>query len=395
MPWYKSPLRSKLNMRYARWKTLQGVSLAAPALTRRFAFYGRGVGFEEAAERRLITAPLTMDAPFSAEQERFIETLCTRNDGGVGRYWAAPVRFLDEHFLIREPVLMGHTGRLVSGDGRGVLTEWGAPANWNADKPAVLRDAEPLDAVAAPIRRFSSYFHFLFEFALPFVDLMERGRAEGALQGLEIRLVLAEKSKPFAERTVAALAKRYGLGVTRIGPGERMRCAQAWAVRRARPCPDWYPAHRLSAEAIRALLINHLGAPTPPGGGAWGERLYLRRGVEKLRNLRNAEALEALLAQEGFETLQPAAANFAEQVTRTQAARRIVVVHGAALGNLIFAEPGTEVFELFGQGGCKSLYMTICAMLGLRHRAIIGGPGDKYQNFEADLDGLRAALAAS
>lgn len=387
MPWYKSRWRSRLNARYARWTALRGAALVAPASLRDRHFFGRAVSPEEAGAEAVGAFALTLDAPFSPEQAAFIEARCTGNDGGVGRYWEAPVRFEDRHFLVRDAVVLGHTGGILSPDGAALVTEDGRLADWNRDKPAALAAAAPIEGAVAPIRRFNSYFHFLFEFAVPFVELME----SGGLTGRPVTLLLAEGSKRFAVETAAALAARYGLRVAPLDAQEKARVGGALIVARRRPCPDWYPVTRATADALASALTAHFGVSAAPGGGG---RLYLRRGREKLRNLENAAAVEAALAARRFQTLQPAAYNFEQQIGLSAGADCIAAVHGAALANLLFARPGAQVVEMFNGRGCKSLYMLIAAMLGLKHVRVIGDAGDAKQNFSVDPEALAAALDA-
>ncbi|MEO1328522.1 MAG: glycosyltransferase family 61 protein [Pseudomonadota bacterium] len=387
MPWYKSAWRSRLNGRYARWTALRGVAAVAPGLTRAGGFYGRAVGVEQVAGRALHVETQVLETPFRGDQIDFIDRFCTKNDGGVGRYWTPPLRFVDESFAAPEAIVLGHTGQALEREGRALITERGEPADWNHDKLGLLREGAPVEGLAAPIRRFNSYFHFLFEFAVPFTALLE----SGALRGAPVTLLLSEGSKRFAAETAAALAARYGLSVRALGARERVRAEAVWALRRTRPCPDWYPVSRATADALAEALRRRFGPAAAQGGGP---RLYLRRGREKLRNLTNAEALDGLLAARGFEALIPAADNFEAQIARSAAAREIAAVHGAALANLLFARPGTRVVEIFGRGGCKSLYALLCSMLGLEHSAVLGGAADAKQNFAAPLDLVEAALDA-
>lgn len=382
----KGALRRKLNVRWLRWSASRALVSAAPALKRRINFYGEGVALEDAADALLWRDETVIDRPLRPEQAVFVETRCGPNDGPADPgYWRAPWRFVDEHFLVKDAWMLGHTGRLVDGAGRGVITGWGAPENWNRDRATWLGSAAPIDAVAVPVRSFKSYFHFFMDVAVPLTAYFESGRAPDRPHVL----VVAPNERPFVTATLAALAARYGASIRNLPAGQKVRCAEAVSFRRQSPCSDWFPITPATAAALRAALIAHVRPETPEH---LGPKLHLRRGREKLRNLENADALDALAEARGFRAFTPSSDNFAEQIIRAQAARAVLAVHGAALTNLIFAEPGARVVEIFSGDFCKSVYLALCQMLGHSHVGSVGGAGDYHQNFAADLEDVAAAL---
>ena len=266
-----------------------------------------------------------------------------------------------------------------------MISDWGEAESINRDKIAFLSEAAPVEGVALPVPRFNSNFHFLMDAAIPMIAYFESG---AALDGDHV-ILTAEKQKTFARLTLEALAAHYGAKLREIGPREKALCARAVAYRRRRPASGWFPIWREGADSLRAILLTHFGHTPDPEAR---RRIYLRRGPEKLRNLTNEAAMDALAREQGFELFQPAARNFREQVTLCSEAEAILAVHGAALANILFAPKGTRVIEIFGQQGCKSGYLSICHRLGLEHVISIGGADDKDQNFAADIDGLREAL---
>lgn len=385
----KGALRRKLNIRWLRWRASRALVSAAPALRRHINFFGAGVGVEDVAERLALRDAFTVEKPLRDDQIDFIRTRCGANDGVFRpHYWEAPWTFVDEHFLLKDAVMLGHTGRLVDKELRGVVTGDGAPENWNRDRATWLSTAPPVEGVALPVRRFTSYFHFFFDVALPLVAYFESGQAPDRPHVL----VTIENTRPFVRTTLDAITARYGARTRRLGGHEKARCEAAIVLRRATPCSDWFPARPETAAALKALLLAHL-APPPLGDAA--ERVYLRRGREKLRNLENADAVDAIAARCGYAAFQPVGENFAEQIQRMDAARRLLAVHGAGLTNLLFARPGLDVVEIFSADFCKSVFLALCQMLGHEHHAVISGAGDYRQNFSADLGALEAALARS
>ncbi|MEL6281126.1 MAG: glycosyltransferase family 61 protein [Pseudomonadota bacterium] len=377
-----------MNARTLRWAASKAVVAAAPALKRVTNFYGAGVAVADAAERMIYANDRLYETPLRAEQTDFIRDYCQSNDLGFSEaYWQTPWRFSLEQFELRDATFLGHTGRLIDRDLRGVVTEWGEADSINRDKISVLRQGPALEAVALPVPRFNNNFHFLIDAATPIIDYFESGAALG---GPHVILTAANQ-KTFATETLAALSAHYGAELRMVAPNEKVLCSQAVFYRRRRPASAWFPVTRETADKLREILLAHFGRTADP---ARRRLLYLRRGQEKLRNLTNTAEMDALMARHDFEAFQPAASNFADQVSLCAEAQTIVAVHGAALANILFAPPGTRVVEVFGRKGCKSGYLSICHRLGLEHVISIGGEDDGDQNFAADLDHLDASLSS-
>lgn len=382
----KGRLRQELSPRRLRWRASRALIAAAPFLRRPLNFHGSAVSIEAAAERMLFEDVLLIDRPFGQDEIDFIETRCGEHDGAAApEYWLSPWRFSTAYHLLNDVEMLSHTGCLADRAGRGLVTWDGQPENWNRDKIALLSDAAPVEGVSLTVRRYTNYFHFMLEAAMPLVAYFEHeARAEGPHS-----IVSAPIAAGFVRETLQAIAKRYGAGFIEQKKGEKARLERAVAYIRRSPCSDWPMARPETAAALRDALLAHFGQSLDP---AARRRLYLRRGQAKIRNLANGAALEAMALERGFEVLEPAAFNLADQARLPAESEKILAVHGAALANLLFARPGAEVVEIFAEDFCKSVYMMLARQLGLRHRRVLSGAGDYAQNFEADLEAVAAAL---
>jgi len=69
-------------------------------------------------------------------------------------------------------------------------------------------------------------------------------------------------------------------------------------------------------------------------------------------------------------------------------------VHGEALTNLLFCQPGTLVIELFPLNYIKSDFCWLALRLGLRYQPILGFLGDDWQTFYIKPRDVRAAVEA-
>ena len=383
----KSALRRAVSPRQLRWRASRALICAAPFLRRPLNFHGSAVSIAEAAQTHLFEDAMIVDRPFDEAETRFVAERAREHDGPAEpEYWRAPWRFSVDYHLLGAVEMLSHTGCLADLQGRGLVTTDGAQENWNRDKIALLSSAAPVEAVALPVRRYTNYFHFMLEAAMPLVAYFEHpARAFGPHA-----IVSAPISAGFVRDTLKAIAQRYQAAFVELSPRSKVRLEKAVAYVRRSPCSDWPMARPETASALRGALLSYFGSETNPDPV---RRLYLKRGHGKIRNLTNAADLDALAMRRGLEILEPASENLLQQIKFAAEAELILAVHGAALANLLFAKPDAEVVEVFSEDFCKSVYLMLARQLGLRHRPVICGAGDYRQNFQIDLEKLDSVLA--
>ncbi|WCT11868.1 glycosyltransferase family 61 protein [Mucilaginibacter jinjuensis] len=76
-------------------------------------------------------------------------------------------------------------------------------------------------------------------------------------------------------------------------------------------------------------------------------KIYISRRKEKLRVIENEEQLYPVLLANGFEIVETQLLSFTEQVALFAEAAIVISIHGAALTNMVFMQPGTKVIELY------------------------------------------------
>lgn len=77
------------------------------------------------------------------------------------------------------------------------------------------------------------------------------------------------------------------------------------------------------------------------------ERIYISRSLANSRKIINTTEVETILQEYNFRSYSLEELSFREQVTLFAKAEAVVAPHGAGLTNLMFAQPGTFVLELF------------------------------------------------
>jgi hypothetical protein len=155
-----------------------------------------------------------------------------------------------------------------------------------------------------------------------------------------------------------------------IGP-ERMVRAGKWANIEAE-------------ELVVVSLAGGLGYPTGEsasflreriGGAAPRDRASPARILVERpgrRRFANADDVRRVAAAAGVVPVQPEGRTLAQQAALFAGAELVVAAHGAALTNLAFCAPGTQVIEIFSPAYVNPCYWALAAQAGLRHSYLVG-----------------------
>ena len=89
---------------------------------------------------------------------------------------------------------------------------------------------------------------------------------------------------------------------------------------------------------------------------------------------RLCQRLAQAMEKRGFAVIDPGSLSVQDQIDHFAAAEVIVGPHGAALTNLVFAQEGARVLELFGPKYVKACFWTLTSNIpGVEHRYLVGG----------------------
>jgi capsular polysaccharide biosynthesis protein len=103
-----------------------------------------------------------------------------------------------------------------------------------------------------------------------------------------------------------------------------------------------------------------------------GRLLYISRGDAMRRRLLNeAECFLEVLKPLGFEFHQLSGAPLSGQIELFSEAETVVSVHGAALTNLAFCNPGTKVVELFAAPWKLKMFENMASTCGLHYYSAV------------------------
>ena len=103
-----------------------------------------------------------------------------------------------------------------------------------------------------------------------------------------------------------------------------------------------------------------------PAAGPAAERIYLARGTGA-RSFANDEEVTAFLEREGFAAVRCENLPVHEQAQIFARARLVVGLHGSALTNIVFCQPGATVLEIFAPDFIQPYYWTLASQAKLRY----------------------------
>ncbi len=189
------------------------------------------------------------------------------------------------------------------------------------------------------------------------------------------------------------LSEDYGVTFQVLHADEKIDCAKS--IYLAYQNPNHGVDNVLAREymiAVRDLFLDHYGVKLHASGG--GKKLYISRGDATLRRVKNEKEVLALLEPLGFEGQMISHLPFPEQAALFASADVIVAPHGAALANLMFCRPGTQVLEVFPANYFDDGFIRLSKAMELQNRFLVAGPGDRVKlGYDFDLDDLEREVS--
>lgn len=308
-------------------------------------------------------------------------------EGGVSRFGSLePLEVRRLSSLVPGVIVPGHNLLPVDAKTGRLLAYYGTTeVNWGIAFPGFSRlKRVRLKGAAWAIPPVKNHFHLLVEHILPVVDMLLAERERLARNPLT---VIAQRDLPLLE-AVAKILKRLGIAI---------------AFEEARPFATYAPEQYLFCKPVAASVEHFYAYPEavgllreafPDRGAALPSRLYVPRTGTRIRRLIGETDLIARLTERGFVSFTAHRDNPEEQIARFMAAREIVSVHGAALTNIVWAEPGARVVEIFPSNARKTTYLHMASLHDHAYSHVSGGSENERQDFSVDPAAVLNALGS-
>jgi hypothetical protein len=115
-------------------------------------------------------------------------------------------------------------------------------------------------------------------------------------------------------------------------------------------------------------------------------RLFFSRARAAVRRIANEKEISEVLRQHDFEILEAETLSFRDQVDFFANASVIVAPHGAALANMVFCQPATQVVEISTRAGCRDWYWHLAAVAGLSYKVLEAKPTRSFSGTNENAD---------
>lgn len=129
------------------------------------------------------------------------------------------------------------------------------------------------------------------------------------------------------------------------------------------------------------------------------KRIFVSRVGAKYRRCENEDAVFEIAREYDFEKIRNEDLSFTEQIALYSGAEAVMGVHGAGFTNMIFAQEGTSLIELFPRQAEARFFGNICHLLHHHQYCIFGNrtntlglPTREFWDFEVNLDDVKMAL---
>lgn len=248
--------------------------------------------------------------------------------------------------------LVGDQGLVVTPDNRLLaefhhrFTQAGGYGPFALSRLHPQRLDTPVALLAAPEAR--NHYHWLFD-VLPRLHLLQRWR--GVIERYAVPAGLNAVQLESLQLLGVAPAQLLSLQ-----PRDRLRCQHLYL-------PSLPGSEGCYAPWVRDFLQTAFLPAAATLAGA-GPRVYVYRGPQAQRPVRNETELITLLERRGFRSVSLEKHTLLEQVAIFRDARLVVAAHGAGLAGLAFAR-SVALLELFSQDYLRpDCYFALCRQGG-------------------------------
>jgi hypothetical protein len=150
--------------------------------------------------------------------------------------------------------------------------------------------------------------------------------------------------------------------------------------------PSTPAQHRKAMCWLREKFLSRLSQATKPK-----RRLYISR-IDSNRQVANEYQIFEFLEKFGYEKLVMSELSVKDQIDYFRSAESIVIAHGAAGAHILFAPLSCKVIELHSPRWVNHCYFSLCHILGISYKWIIGTQVEDSFNYLIDVNVLKALV---
>ncbi len=220
-------------------------------------------------------------------------------------------------------------------------------------------DFYPGKTVILSCRWQSNYFHWMFDIIARIHLFLAKGLSLHEID----QFVVNNIDQPYCQETLEIL----GISLDKIICSNSFAHIQSeYLIVPSYPFANGSRMSKWACEFLQSLFIPRINS-----NFIGPERIYISRSRAEKRRILNEDQVIDLLEKKGFVTVFLESMSVLEQATYFASAKVIVATHGAGLTNLLFAQPGTKVIEVFLKNGISNLYWQLCQTCHLSHYHLV------------------------
>ena len=204
----------------------------------------------------------------------------------------------------------------------------------------------------------NNYYHWMVDL-LPRLLLAKKYSLQ-EFQGA--RIILHSPARDYEDQTLA-LAGVSPEQVIRLNRFELIQAEQLLV-------PDYEGAELVFPEWKKQLLNEFKTDVLGYAKKVAHRKIYLVRGKQRTRQLIGEDHLIQALEEKGFEAIDPQLLTLKQQMKVLSEASVVVALHGAALTNLVFCLPGTQVIEIRNNHDAPEYFRALSKVYGLHFETL-------------------------
>lgn len=297
-----------------------------------------------------------------------------------GHWRFADARSLDvpPHFVLElaDGAVAGDWGATITAGGTLDMetSEYFGIAGWREHPVFLAAAVPPVERVDGSVVSLTTrggnrnYYHFL-------MDVLPRwGVFQECVPGHQPDAVYVPRETPYQEQLLSLLDL------------DRFPIIPVTPARTVRASTLFVPCLQNPVEMAPSWTVSWLRERLPPKAIAdRASRLYVTRGSGRnTRRLVQEELIWPELQKRGFVRVDPGSLSVREQIDTFAAAEVIVGLHGAAMTNVVFAQPGVRILEVFPSNYVKPCFWAIAENIPDAHyEYLVAGrpaPDDRGQS---------------
>jgi tetratricopeptide (TPR) repeat protein len=235
------------------------------------------------------------------------------------------------------------------------------------------------------------FYHWMFD-VLPKLGLLEAIGID--TRSIDVFLV-NNYDKSFQQET---------LNILDISPHKILETSKYPHVRARKLVVPSYPGHITWPTQFSCNFLREKFLPVATQTQHPLRRIYISRALAAYRKIVNEDEITALLKDFGFVTVHLESLSIREQISLMANAEAVLLMHGSAIGNVVFCQAETQIIEILPPHYLVHYGTVICHHLGLRYHPLIGigikspslrqliYPNDGFEDVFVDIELLKQTL---